>query len=77
MSEPTSNPQIHIQSNEVKNPDDAYEICFHKMADGTLFIEWFNSKELTDAELPPHFQATFDNSQLDRLRSFLNNPKTY
>jgi hypothetical protein len=70
LNEPTTNPQIHIQSNEVENPDDAYEMVFHKIGDGTLFVEWYNSKYLTDNGMPIFFQANFSPEQKHRLIEF-------
>jgi len=75
--EPTTNPQIHIQSNETENPNDANEIVFHKMSDGTLFVEYYLSSELEKAGLGLRFQSNYNKEQLIRLKEFFNNPKTY
>jgi len=74
-NEQTCFPQLHLSAKDGDDVDSATQIVFHKMANETVFIEWHTRKELNKLLL--HDQANFDSDALNKLKEFLNNPKTY
>jgi len=73
--ESTDQPQIHLSATDGNDVDGATQIVFHKMNDGSLFVEWYTRTELNQFLL--HDQATFDNTALLKLKEFINNAITY
>lgn len=71
----TKEPQLHISANDGETENEATQMVFHKMADGTLFCEVYAHE--SKKEIYSHDQFTFDESAKNRLKEFLNNEKTY
>jgi hypothetical protein len=71
----TNQPQIHLSATDGKDVEEATQIVFHKMPDGTLFIEWYTRTELNQFLL--HDQAIFDKTAFIKLIEFLNDETTY
>lgn len=68
----TDGPQIHLSATDGETKDTATQFVFHKMADGTLFIEIYG-RGLDWTQ----YQATIDDSARQKLTEFLNNKTTY
>jgi len=77
IDEKTNLPQIHLSSTDGKTKEEATEIVFHKMNDGTLFVEWYLHTDLQKLLNCNHLQANFSNSDKIKLVEFINSTITY
>lgn len=72
----TDCPQIHLSANDNSSEEIATQLVFHKMADGTLFCEWYFHSESAKFH-GPQVQCTLSVVAKEKLLKFLNDPKTY
>lgn len=70
--EVTDGPQIHLSAMDGSTKGTATQFVFHKMQDGTLFIEVYGRGLNWE-----QYQATIDEAAKEKLIEFLNNKTTY
>lgn len=75
--ETTDTPQIHISGIDGKDVEEATQLVFHKMADGTLFVEWFTKNEHATNGMTPYLMVNIDEVGKKKLIDFFTNPTTY
>lgn len=77
INEKTNLPQIHLSAIDGKTKEEATEIIIHKMADGSISIEWFPSGPIQKALNCNQFMATFNQEAKNKLIDFINTDVTY
>jgi hypothetical protein len=75
--ERTDLPQIHLSATDGKTKEEATEIVIHKLADGSIFIEWFPSEIIQKALNCNQFMATFSEEAKRKLIEFINSDVSY
>jgi hypothetical protein len=77
VNEKTNLPQIHLSATDGKTKEEATEIVIHKLADGSIFIEWFPSEIIQKALNCNQFMATFSEEAKCKLIEFINSDVSY
>ena len=76
-NEKTNLPQIHLSAIDGETKEEATEIVIHKMADGSISIEWFPSEIIQKALNCNQFMATFNQEAKKKLIDFINSDVSY
>jgi len=76
-NERTDLPQIHLSAIDGKTKEEATEIVIHKLADGSISIEWFPSEIIQKALNCNQFMATFSREARDKLIEFMDSNVSY
>lgn len=76
-TETADTPQIHISGMDGPDVEEATQLVFHKMADGTLFVEWFTKKEHAAKGMTSYLMVNIDSVGRQKLIDFFNNPTIY
>jgi hypothetical protein len=77
VDEKTNLPQIHLSSIDGKTKEEATEIVIHKMADGSMFVEWYLRSDLQKLLNCHQLQANFDIASRNKLVEFITSDVTY
>ena len=77
VDEKTNLPQIHLSSIDGETKEEATEIVIHKMADGSMFIEWYLRSDLQKLLNCNQLQANFNITSKNKLVEFINSDVTY
>jgi len=75
--EKTNLPQIHLSATDGETKEESTEMVFHKMSNGTLFIEWYLRSDLQELLNCNQLQANFDKDSKHKLNEFLGSDTTY
>ena len=68
-------PQIHLSATDGSTVNEATELVFHKMGDGTLFIEWYTHENIS--HIIHNLQTNLSKEAKEKLIAFLQNEVTY